>query len=181
MRYRNFTDASFQLPHYASAVLGIDTGTSLTMLLILNGVGVAGRILPAFISDRYIGPLYTLAPLAMMSGILYFSWIGVKSMSGLYVFAVVSGFVNGGCQGMGMAGLPSLTSDLRKMGARSGMILTIASVAALTGPPVTGALIQAGGGRYLYMQIWAGCGMILAGCIMIGARLAKNREVVAST
>ncbi len=149
-------------------------GTSLTMLLILNGAGLPGRIIPALVSDAFLGPVGTLIPLAAASGILYFSWAAVQSLGSLFAFAVLFGVVNGGVQGMGMAGLPSLTSDLSKIGTRSGMVLSIGSIAALTGAPVAGALIQAGGGRFLYMQIWGGCSMLLGACFMAAAWRARS-------
>ncbi len=149
-------------------------GTSLTMLLILNGAGLPGRIVPALVSDVFLGPVATLVPLAVCSGVLYFAWAGVKSLGGLFAFAVLFGAVNGGVQGMGMAGLPSLTADLSKIGTRSGMILSIGSIGALTGAPVAGALIQAGGGHYLYMQIWGGCSMLLGASFMAAARMASS-------
>lgn len=71
-----------------------------------------------------------------------------------------------------MTGLPSLTPDLTKVGVRSGMILTIISFSCLIGPPIAGALVDAADGNYLYMQIWAGCVMILGACfVAVSSRL----------
>ncbi|KAI0002622.1 major facilitator superfamily domain-containing protein [Xylariaceae sp. FL0662B] len=167
--------------HYGVAVLGIDSSTSLNLLLILNALGCPGRILPALISDAFAGPFQTAVPLVFGSGILYFGWMGIGSWGSLLAFAVLFGFVNGGVQGMLMAGLPSLTTDLSKMGTRTGMILSIASVATLTGPPVAGALIDAGGGRYTYLQIWGGCSMIVSACFLIGASLTQRLRADIST
>jgi hypothetical protein len=155
--------------------LNVDTATSLVLLLLLNGLGLPGRILPALISDAYLGPFKTLIPLSVASGILYLAWIRVDSLAGIFVMAVLFGIINGGVQAMAMAGLPFLTADLSKVGTRSGMVLSIVSVAALTGPPVAGALIQAGAGSYLPMQIWTGCVMIAGACFVAAARVANTR------
>jgi hypothetical protein len=143
----------------------------------MNGLGLPGRIIPALLSDAYLGPFKTLIPLALGSGVLYLSWIRVHSVGGIYAIAVLFGLVNGGVQAMSMAGLPFLTADLSKIGTRSGMVLSIVSVASLTGPPIAGALIQAGGGTYLPMQIWTGCIMIIGGGLVAAARVANTRTL----
>lgn len=152
--------------------------TSLNTLFIANAVGVPGRIIPALVSDAYFGPFRTLVPLCVGASILYFGWIGVGSESALYAFAVVSGLVNGGVQTISMTGLPTLTKDLSKVGTRSGMIMTVGSFACLTGPPIAGALIDVAGGRYLYMQIWAGCIMLLSACFVTASWLARQRQEI---
>ena len=77
-------------------------------------------------------------------------------------------------QGLFAAMVSSLTDDLKKAGVRMGMIFSVTSVALLTGPPLAGALIQRGSGRYLEAQIWAGT-MILAGSLVLtGARISKT-------
>ncbi|KAL7626540.1 hypothetical protein AAE478_003312 [Parahypoxylon ruwenzoriense] len=162
--------------HYGRTVLGMDLSSSLTTLYIANAVGIPGRILPALISDAYLGPFRTLMPLDVGASILYFGWIGVRDSGSLYAFAVLSGMVNGGVQSIAMAGLPTLTSDLSKVGTRSGMIMTVGSFACLTGPPIAGALIDVAGGRYLYMQIWAGIIMFLSACFVAASWRARSKQ-----
>ncbi|KAI0834808.1 MFS general substrate transporter [Hypoxylon sp. FL0890] len=165
--------------NYGRTVLGMDAKTSLNTLFIANAVGIPGRIIPALVSDAYLGPFRTLIPLNIASSILYFGWIGVQDPNSLYAFAVVSGLVNGGVQTISMAGLPSLTKDLSKVGTRSGMIMTIGSLAALTGPPLGGRLIDIADGRYLYMQIWAGCIMFLSACFVAASWFARSKQHLA--
>jgi hypothetical protein len=141
----------------------------------MNGLGLPGRIIPALVSDAYLGPFKTLIPLALGSGVLYLSWIRVHSIGGIYAIAVLFGLINGGVQAMAMAGLPFLTADLSKIGTRSGMVLSIVSLGSLTGPPIAGALIQSGKGSYLPMQIWTGCIMMLGGGFVAAARIANTR------
>lgn len=94
---------------------------SLNTLLIANAVGIPSRIILGLVSDAYLGPFRTLIPLCIGASVLYFGWIGVQDRTSLYVFAVLSGIVNGGVQTIAMAGLPTLTLDLSKVGTRSGM------------------------------------------------------------
>ncbi|KAF2762457.1 MFS monocarboxylate transporter [Pseudovirgaria hyperparasitica] len=162
---------------YASSVLGAPDSTALVILLILNAMGLPGRLVPALVSDAYLGPFQTLTPIVISSGIMYFCWIAVKSIKGLYVFSIFFGLVNGGVQGMILAGLPSLTTDLSKMGTRSGMVLTVVSFATLTGPPLAGALIHEDAGGFLYLQIWGGLSMLIgAGFLLAARRAASSRS-----
>ncbi|KAI0844953.1 MFS general substrate transporter [Daldinia vernicosa] len=162
--------------HYGRTILHMEPTTSLNTLFIANAVGVPGRIIPALISDAYLGPFRTLVPLAISASVLYFGWIGVRDPSALYVFAVLSGIINGGVQTISMAGLPSLTKDLSKVGTRSGMIMTVGSFACLTGPPIAGALIDVADGRYLYMQIWAGCIMLSSAFFVAASWYARSKQ-----
>ncbi|KAB5570117.1 major facilitator superfamily domain-containing protein [Coniochaeta sp. 2T2.1] len=165
----------YYISHYATEILHVDNSTSIVLLLLMNGLGLPGRIIPALVSDAYLGPFKTLIPLALASGVLYLSWIRVDSTGGVFAIAVLFGLVNGGVQAMSMAGLPFLTADLSKVGTRSGMVLSIVSVAALTGPPIAGALIEAGGGSYVPLQAWTGVIMIAGGGFVAAARLANRR------
>jgi hypothetical protein len=157
------------------SVLGVDRSKSLVILLILNACGYPGRIISALIADAYLGPLRTLVILALALGVLFIGWIGVKTTTSLFVLAALFGFVNGAAQGMIVAGLPNLTTDLNRLGTRSGMILAVLSLAVLTGPPIAGALIQAGQGRYLYMQVWGGCSMLVGASFVAAAYCVRNR------
>ena len=72
---------------------------------------------------------------------------------------------------------PALASAGRspaKAGVEIGMIFAETSVAALVGPPIAGALITAGGGSYLYAQMWAGSVVVLGGLVLITARIVHT-------
>jgi len=107
-----------------------------------------------------------------MSGILLYCWIAVKSFGGIIAFSVIYGTIAAGVQGMFPAALSSLTTDLIKMGVRVGMVLSIVAFACLAGPPLAGALIERGGGSYLYAQIWGGTSMIVGALVVTMARIA---------
>ena len=146
--------------------------TSLSLLLIVNGLGIPGRILPAIIADRFIGPLNTYVPLAITAGMLLYCWIAVKIFGGIIAFSIIYGLVTAGVQGLFAAALASLTTDLKKMGVRIGMVLSVVAFACLTGPPVAGALIQRGDGSYLYAQIWGGTSLVVGALVIVAARIA---------
>jgi hypothetical protein len=107
--------------------------------------------------------------------VLFIGWIGVKSVTSLFILAALFGFANGAGQGMIVAGLPSLTTDLNRLGTRSGMVLAVLSLAVLTGPPIAGALIEVDHGGYLYMQIWAGASMLVGAAFVMAAYCVRGR------
>ncbi|KAI8627601.1 MFS general substrate transporter [Xylariaceae sp. FL1651] len=148
---------------------------SLNLVLLLNGVGILGRLLPNHLADR-LGPLNIMAPAALLCSITLFAWMAVDTPTKLYVWAAFYGIAAGGIQSLFPAGLSSLTTDLRKQGTRMGMVFTIVSFATLTGNPIAGALIAADGGRYNGAQGFTGGSMLIGASLIFSARLVRMRR-----
>ena len=167
--------AFYYIGAFGRDILHVSQTDSINLLLIMNGVGFFGRIIPGFIADRYTGPLNTIIPFAAISGLLLYCWTAVSSQTGLVLFGIFYGIFAAGIQSLFPATLASLTTDIKKTGVRIGMCFSVISFACLTGPPLAGALIQRDGGRYLYAQMFAGSSMV-AGCLtLVSARVAKSR------
>ncbi len=143
--------------------------------MILNGVGIPGRLIPAFLADRYFGPFNMLIPFVSCAGILLLCWIGIKTFGGFVAFVIVYGICANAVQTLFPSTLSSLTSDLTKMGTRVGMVFTIVSVACLTGPPIAGALIDLKTGDFLYAQIFGGVTVLLGALTLLAARVIQLR------
>ena len=143
---------------------------------MLNGVGIPGRLLPNIVADR-LGTLTMYGPAAALAGVAMLSWMGVRSAAGLYVWVVFYGLFAGGIQSLFPAGIGSLTPDMSKVGVRLGMIFTIVSFAALTGPPIAGAILAASGGRYIGAQIFAGVSLLVGSAFLVAARVVKARKI----
>jgi len=62
------------------------------MLLIINAIGIPGRLMPAYVADRYIGAVYTFIPIVFASAVCVFAWAGVGSLGGDYAWLLVYGF-----------------------------------------------------------------------------------------
>ena len=164
----------FQIGSFGRNIIGISEQQSINNLLVLNGVGLIGRLVPAHLADRFFGPFNLLIPFALASGFLLYCWAGVSSHGGLVGFAVIYRLFAAGIQSLFPATLASLTTDLSKIGVRLGMVFSVISFACLTGPPLAGALIQQAGGRYLYAQMFAGS-VTMCGCFTLAAaRLVKT-------
>ncbi|EFQ29668.1 major facilitator superfamily transporter [Colletotrichum graminicola] len=166
--------------HYLAAfsrdIMGLSYTESLDLLLVLNGVGAIGRIIPAQIGD-VIGTINIFAPMALMTGTIMYCWAGVHSITGLYFWSVFYGISVGGVQSLFPSVLSSLTTDPQKQGTRMGMVFTVVSFASLTGSPIAGAIIDAMGGRYAGAQAFAGSCMILGMIFVLSARVCKTRKM----
>ncbi|KAH7145626.1 hypothetical protein B0J13DRAFT_595479 [Dactylonectria estremocensis] len=150
--------------------LDAPASTSFSILLLVNGIGIPGRIIPALLADRYFGAITVLIPTILSAGLCVFLWAKVETMTGFYVWTVFFGYFGAGIQGVFPGAAASLTTDMSKSGTRIGMLFTIISVAALTGPPLAGKLMEATGGRYLAAQMWGGASLWLGACLLIGAK-----------
>lgn len=141
---------------------------------MLNAVGIPGRLACGLVADRLLGPVNTLTPVAFIAGLLLYSWAKVHSLGALVVFCIIYGFFAAGVQSLFPAACASLTTDMKKMGVRTGMCFSVVSVACLTGPPLAGALIQRDDGGFLLAQMFGGSAFVAGSSTLLAARIAKN-------
>ncbi|KAI1082296.1 major facilitator superfamily domain-containing protein [Whalleya microplaca] len=151
---------------YAHDIVGITDLESVNFILITSAAGIPARPIFGFLADRYTGPINTYGFNSAALGIVAFGWIGVHKRPDMYVYAVVTGFVNGAGQGVFPGALSSLVTDISKMGTWIGMVFALCGIAVLAGPPTMGGIIDASGGSYLWAQIWAGL-VIIVGSSMV--------------
>ncbi|RSM06047.1 hypothetical protein CEP52_005935 [Fusarium oligoseptatum] len=144
---------------------------SLDLLMILNGVGVVGRLASSWVADR-TGAINVFAPHALAASVLLFFWMLVTDKPGLYAWAVIYGIIAAAIQSLFPTGVSLLTQDMSKIGVRMGMAFTVASFAALTGPPIAGAIIDVEGGYY-GAQAFAGSALAVGGGLLLMAK-GKN-------
>ncbi|KAM0427770.1 hypothetical protein ACHAPT_007226 [Fusarium lateritium] len=147
---------------------------SLDLLMILNGVGIVGRLASHWVAD-HVGAINVFAPQALTASILLYFWTLVTDKPGLYTWAVIYGIVAAAIQSLFPTGVSLLTQDLSKIGVRMGMAFTVASFAALTGPPIAGAIIDAQGG-YSGAQVFAGSVLAMGGGLLIAAKMKMMRR-----
>ncbi|KAI1209504.1 uncharacterized protein F4807DRAFT_460717 [Annulohypoxylon truncatum] len=122
---------------------------SINLLLITNGLGMPGRVLPGFVAARLLGPLNTAIPTTVSVAIVLYCWPAVA----LYAFAAVYGLVASAIQSLFAVSLAALTDDLSQLGTRMGMVFSVVAFACLTGSPIAGAIVQASGESYLGAQM----------------------------
>jgi MFS family permease len=161
----------FFIRTFALDILGASRNVSFDLLLVLNGLGVPGRLIPALISDRYVGPVNALLASSMVASVLLFCWIAVGSIEGLYAWDAMYGFFAGSIQALTLASASSFTPDMSKVGSRVGLAFVVLGISSLTGPAIGGALIHH---SYLPAQLFAGVGMTLGSLALALARIAQT-------
>ncbi|OAA59771.1 major facilitator superfamily transporter monocarboxylate [Niveomyces insectorum RCEF 264] len=167
--------AFFYVASYSRDIIGLSYSDSLNLLLVINGVGSVGRLVPNYFADR-VGVLNMFVLFGVYCGIGGLAWIAVRSTAAMYVWSVFYGLAAGAVQSLFPAGLTSLTKDLSKTGVRMGMVFTINSIATLIGPPIAGALIAAEGGSYLGAQLFTGMCLLAGSCFVACSRYALAKK-----
>lgn len=165
--------AFFYIGSFSRDIIGVSETTSVDLLMVMNGVGFVGRLVPNLLADKSTGPLNLLIPFSGMTAVVAYCWSAVKDMSGLWTFAVFYGLFAAGIQSLFPATLSTLTTDLKKIGVRMGMVLSIVAVATLIGSPIAGALISTDDGEYRYAQMFMGSVIIAGTLVLIAARVTK--------
>lgn len=140
----------------------------------MNAVGVPGRLVCGLVADKLFGPVNTLIPVVCCASALFYSWAGATSLGALYAFCVIYGFFGAGIQSLFPASCASLTTDMKKMGVRTGMCFSFISFACLTGPPIAGVLIQRGDGDFLYAQMFGGSALMAGALLLMASSVAKK-------
>lgn len=148
---------------------------SLDLLLVLNGIGFVGRLLPGFIA-RYVGTLKVFTASLFLSAISMYAWIAVHSTPGLYAWTSFYSIFVGGVQSLLPAAISVLNPDLQKLGSRMGIVFAAVGVGALVGSPVAGVLISADGGSYLGAQAFSGSSLAAGSLLILGAQEIRRRR-----
>jgi hypothetical protein len=136
----------------------VSSETSLTILLTTNAIGIPGRLACGLTADKLLGPVNTLIPVTFCAGMLLYIWIRVSSLNSLFPAACAS----------------LSSTDMSKIGIRTGMCFSLVSVACLTGPPIAGALVQRREGDFLFAQVFGGSALVGGSLTLLAARLATK-------
>jgi len=176
--------AFFFVVSYGRNVLGMSFSKSNNLLLVINGTGIPGRLIPMWLADQRqwkgIRPVTVQVPVTLITSVLLFSWIAVDDEHSLYIFAAFYGFFANAVQSLFPATLADMTLDPRNTGSQLGWGFTIGSFSCLTGNPIGGLLVQTGGGNYTHAQIYAGC-CTMCGCafyaVVAGLRIRQQQTI----
>ncbi|MCJ1306620.1 hypothetical protein MMC25_000263 [Agyrium rufum] len=171
-----FSFAGLYIPIFYIQTYSIQSGIAnanlgFYLLPILNASSILGRILPNFFADK-TGALNMLVPCALAASVLSFGWIGVHSLPAVIIFSLLYGFFSGAFVSLLPSVIVGLTPDLRKIGTRMGMCFGVTSFGVLIGTPVAGAILT-NTGKYLDMQLFGGCILMLGLLLMLCARYTR--------
>jgi MFS family permease len=144
------------------------------LLAILNACGIFGRILPGWLGD-YVGRFNIMIVTTYVTSILVLAlWIPSNTNALNSIFSVLFGFTSGTFVSMVPAIVAQVTKDVRKIGVRNGSSFFVINLAALTGNPIAGVLVDKDGGSYLYLQIFCGITMFVGATFFLMARVGPG-------
>jgi predicted MFS family arabinose efflux permease len=138
------------------------------LLAIMNSTSIFGRIIPNFLADKF-GPFNVVIPCTLLSGILCFCFIEVKSSAGLIVLMAFYGFFSGTYVSIPPTIIVNLSLDAReKIGTRLGQSFGFVALGLLIGTPIGGAILDKSGFKAVW--VFGGSLLIGSGVILICAR-----------
>jgi MFS transporter, MCT family, solute carrier family 16 (monocarboxylic acid transporters), member 10 len=145
-------------------------------LMILNAASVPGRVSAGALSDKF-GALNVHIFVAGVSAVLALTlWILADNVLTTICFVVFYGIVSGSLIGLPPASVAYLLGpDQHKLGQWTGMMYTMASVFALTGPVIAGQLVT-NFDDYYTVQGWAGGCLFVSFCCMCVSRYYAGKQ-----
>jgi MFS family permease len=164
----------FYLPTYG-VFNGMSESMASYLVAMINGASIPGRIIPGVLGDR-VGRLNALFAAGLSSAILIFCWPEAVSTAGIIVFSIAFGFCSGAIISGGSVAFTLCPKDPKEIGTYMGMGMAIASLAALIGPPVNGALLRTYGS---FNQVsWFSGAMCMTGAVLVLAAKAQTSQGV---
>lgn len=163
------------IPSYA-VQRGMSPTLASYLVAMLNGASIFGRILPGIAADK-LGRLNVLAAMGAGTGILVFVWPTVSGTAGIVVFSVAFGFTSGAIVSGGTVALSMCPDDLQDMGTWMGQAMALASLSALLGPPVTGAMLERFGG-FTQVSVFGGVFTLVGAALAVVAKTRTKEGVL---
>lgn len=108
-----------QIASFGTQSLGLSYASASVLIIILNGVAMPFRVIPALIADR-IGVMNVIMVVMWMWCVVAFCWLGVSQITGYYVFTCFYGICSGSFQCLIATAIASITKRLDMVGTRMG-------------------------------------------------------------
>lgn len=146
---------------------GLSRAFSNTLITYMNIGATVGRIAPGYLADRYGAYNISMVTAALTGIVMLAVWLpagGTKA--GITTFSVLFGILSGSTISVTPLCV-SVISQTKDYGKRYGTAYSIASLAALTGPPIAGALTN---NNYEGLIIFAGIVYIASAFFFLLAR-----------
>ncbi|KAF1996852.1 oxalate/formate antiporter [Amniculicola lignicola CBS 123094] len=153
------------IPSYAIHA-GMSTQSALLLSTLLNAGAIPGRALPGYVADRF-GNFNVMTVTSLTCSVFIFAlWLSASTPASITAFAVIFGFWSGAAISLTpvCVGQVCRTEDYGK---RSGTAFSIASFGVLIGIPIAGAILEAQGGEYTGLVVFAAA-MYLAASMLFG-------------
>ncbi|EAU35084.1 conserved hypothetical protein [Aspergillus terreus NIH2624] len=126
-----------------------------------------GRTIPNMLADKYGRFNILIVMLVLTNVVLLAVWLPGKSNAAIIVFAALFGVGSGACIGLAPVLIMNLTPSHSDVGFRMGAALAVGGIAALTSPPIGGAISARSGGTYDNAFIFAAANGFVATAVLI--------------
>ncbi|RDX51747.1 MFS general substrate transporter [Lentinus brumalis] len=147
---------------------GVNPDLSFYLLSIANASSALGRLGGGILADR-VGPLNILIPSTFIAGVMTYAWPFATTKGPLIAIAVFYGIFSGVF--VAIMGQPAVRmGDVADVGRRVGMSLTIMSLGALAGPPISGAILDHAANDFKPVGYYAGTAVMVSVFLMVIAR-----------
>ncbi|KAG9603728.1 hypothetical protein KCU77_g985, partial [Aureobasidium melanogenum] len=154
----------------SSVEYGMSLSMAFNLIPIMNGASFIGRTVPNVLADKY-GRFNVLIVMVFFTGVITLAlWLPGHSKAALIVYAAIFGITSGTCIGL----TPPLVMTIfppSEVGFRIGTALAIANIAALTSPPIAGAIASKSGGSYENSTVFSGVNLLIATASLIWLRV----------
>ncbi|TFK98220.1 MFS general substrate transporter [Pterulicium gracile] len=143
---------------------------------IIDLSSCVGRVVLTYLGDRY-GPVRTIAPCALISGVLPMTMFLWKGSAAIVAFCVLYGVFSGGVFALLCPAVFSWDSDRRTSGLGLGIACVPFGIASLVGAPLSTALAHVGSGSRTWYAgcIFAGVMEVLAAVLFLVAIFRNNK------
>ncbi|KAF4869735.1 hypothetical protein COL154_011127 [Colletotrichum chrysophilum] len=150
---------------------GMSEGLSQYLVPILNGASIIGRTVPNALADK-VGHFNMMITMSFLTMILILAfWLPATGNAADITFAALFGVASGA--GIGLTPvLVAHISPIQDIGVRTGAAYAVASIAALTGSPIGGAIISSSRGSFQNTKIFGGVCCAVGVVLFIAARVA---------
>ena len=163
----------YYIEAYAVEVAHTESNLAFYLLAILNAGSLFGRLIPNYAAGA-IGPLNVQIIFGLLSGILSFCLLAIKTTTGVVAFTCIYGFVSGPFVSLPIPVVTSVSEDKTALGTRLGMSFAFIGLGVLIGEPGAGAILGGGANKdWTGLIVWSGVMLCASSAILIGARYAK--------
>ncbi|KJZ79181.1 hypothetical protein HIM_01332 [Hirsutella minnesotensis 3608] len=163
--------AFYYIELFALDQTDVSDGLANYLLVIINVSSLPGRLIPGYYADK-IGSINMQASVALMSAVLTFCLLAIRTTPALVVFSVLYGFFAGAFMGLPAAGVVSLSADKSNIGTRLGMTLATVGFGVLVSNPIAGAILGPGK-NWTGLISWCGALLLASTVSMAASRIAK--------
>ncbi|SCU84942.1 LAMI_0C09516g1_1 [Lachancea mirantina] len=171
------------LTYYGAYVImrGYTNSDAYLLIMVINALGIPGRWLPGYFSDRYGRFNVAIVTLILLTIMILVLWLPFgKSLPCLYAISAMYGFTSGSIFSL----LPVCCGQISKtseFGRRWSTMYGMVSVGILAGVPITGAIIgpDKTPSGYDHYVIWVGMlTLVSAICFIISRYFAVGLKLV---